>query len=318
MNTGKSLLQETFERAATLFPARNILVVTGIAHASLVREQLPALLPGNLLEEPFGRNTAPCIAYAAYRIARENPDATMVVVPSDHFISNDNAYRENIKQGAAFVSKHGGLLAIGVPPTRPETGYGYIQLEKHDPVDGVYRVKTFTEKPDEARALAFIHSGDFLWNTGIFAWQVRGIIEEFATHLEPIHLLFRDDYLNAERPDDPGNIERLYNRCPSISIDFGIMERAARVYAVKGDFGWSDVGTWRAFREVSEKDERGNICREGVLFLDSSNCIVDLPRGSRVVVAGMNDCIVAGRDNVLMICSREREDDVRHFEEMLK
>ncbi|MDR0765593.1 MAG: mannose-1-phosphate guanylyltransferase [Odoribacteraceae bacterium] len=315
---GKSLLQLTFERAARLFPPRNILVVTGAAYAGITREQLPTLPGENLLEEPFGRNTAPCIAYAAHRIARVAPDATMVVVPSDHFIADDEAYNGNIQRGVDFVTRHDGLLTIGISPTRPETGYGYIQLERSEPVDGVYRVKTFTEKPDEALALAFLRSGDFLWNAGIFIWRVRGIIEEFARHLEDVYRLFQDEYLHATNPDAPENIERLYSRCPSISVDFGIMEHAERVHVIKGDFGWSDVGTWHAFHDISEKDERGNVPRDGVLFLDSSGCTVDLPRDVRVVVAGVNDCIIAGRDDVLMVCARDRGGDVRHFEEMLR
>ncbi|MDR2131330.1 MAG: mannose-1-phosphate guanylyltransferase [Odoribacteraceae bacterium] len=319
MNTGKSLLRLTFERAARLFPVENILVVTGLAYEEITREQIPEIPPANILKEPFGRNTAPCIAYAAYRIARFNPGATMVVVPSDHFIYNDDVYRENIRQGISFATHSGGLLTIGISPTRPETGYGYIQVKRGKAVDNVFRVKTFTEKPDEELANTFIRSGDFLWNAGIFVWQVTDIIREFKNHLEDVYHLFEQEYRPAEDPDSPANIERIYSRCPNISIDFGIMEHATRVFVIKGGFGWSDVGTWHAFHEVSEKDERGNVSHnEHVLFLDSSDCIVDLPRHKRVVVEGVDNCIIAERNDVLMVCNRDREENIRHFEEMLK
>ena len=319
MNTGKSLLRMTFERAVRLFPAERIVVVTGAIHERITREQLPEIPPGNILKEPFGRNTAPCIAYAAYWIDRVCPGATMVVVPSDHFIYHDDVYHESIRQGIAFIEHYRGLLTIGITPTRPETGYGYIQVKRGRPGDSVFRVKTFTEKPGEELANTFLKSGDFLWNAGIFVWQVSDIIQEFKNHLEDLYQLFESEYRNARDPDSPANMERVYSRCPSISIDFGIMEHATRVYVIKGKFGWSDVGTWRAFHEVNEKDERGNVSHnEHALFLDSSNCIVNLPRDVRVVVEGMDNCIIAGRNNTLMICNRDREESIRNFEEMLK
>jgi mannose-1-phosphate guanylyltransferase len=319
MNTGKSFLRLTFERAGRLFPVENILVVTGSAYEGITREQLPELPPENVLKEPFGKNTAPCIAYAAYRIARLDPNATMVVVPSDHFIYNDDIYRENIRQGIAFVEHSGGLLTIGITPTRPETGYGYIQIKKGKAVDNVFRVKTFTEKPNEELANTFLRSGDFLWNAGIFIWQVPEIIQEFRNYLEDIYHLFEKEYRHATDPDAPANIEHLYSQCPNISIDFGIMERSTRVHVIKGGFGWSDVGTWHAFHEVNEKDESGNVSHNAnVLFLDSSNCIVDLPRDRKIIIEGVDNCIIAERNNILMVCNRAYEENIRHFEEMLK
>ncbi|MDR1415377.1 MAG: mannose-1-phosphate guanylyltransferase [Odoribacteraceae bacterium] len=319
MNTGKSFLRQTFERAVTLFPPDRVLVVTGSAYEQITRQQLPELPPENILKEPFGRNTAPCIAYAAFKIAALDPDAAMVVVPSDHFIYNDDAYRDNIRQGIAFVRRSGGLLTIGIAPTRPETGYGYIQVKPGRPADGVFRVKTFTEKPDEELAKTFFSSGEFLWNAGIFIWQTRDILQEFKTHLEDIYHLFDTCYRTAALPDDPANIEFIYSRCRGISIDFGIMEHAAKVYVIKGGFGWSDVGTWHAFHEVNAKDERGNVSHNsGVLFLDSSGCIVDLPRERRVIIEGIDNCIIAERDNTLMVCHRDYEENIRHFEERLK
>ena len=317
MGSGRSLLRQTWERVSGIFPDGRVLVVTGAAYAELTREHLPELPAEHVLVEPFGRNTAACVALAAYWIARRDPGAVMVVVPSDHFIADDEAFGDTLRRGVSFVSRHGGLLTVGISPTRPETGYGYIQVGEESSEPGISRVKRFTEKPAAALALEFLSSGDFLWNAGVFVWRVSGIIEEFAKHLKEIHLLFEQEYAGAVDPDAPGVVKRIYDQCPAISIDFGIMERAERVYVIRGNFGWSDVGTWRAFHEVSRKDASGNASRGAALFLDSSGCVVDLPPGTRAVVAGINDCIIAGREDVLMICSREREEEIRHFEEML-
>lgn len=319
MNTGKSFLQQTYERARHNFDIQNIFVVTGSAYEGITREQLPEIPPENILKEPFGKNTAPCIAYASYKIAGINPEAVMVVVPSDHFIYNDDVYHENIRQGIDFAEHYGGLLTIGIKPTRPETGYGYIQVKKNKVSDTVSKVKTFTEKPDLELAKVFLDSGDFLWNAGIFIWKTKDIIDEFKTYLEDIWFLFEHEYKTAENPDSPENIERIYSQCNSISIDFGIMERSSKVYVIRGEFGWSDVGTWHTFQELSEKDECDNVTNnQQTLFLDSNKCIVNVPANRKVVVEGIQNCIIAEKDDVLMICNRDYEENIRHFEDMLK
>ena len=209
LNVGKSFLRQTFERANQIFETQNIFIVTGAAYEELTKEQSPQIPSENILKEPFGKNTAPCIAYAAYRIARINPDANMVVVPSDHFISNDAVYVDNIQKGLAFVEQFGGLLTIGIKPTRPETGYGYIQIKKNKFSEFISKVKTFTEKPDIELAKVFLSSGDFLWNAGIFVWKVKDIIGEFKTYLEDIYLLFEQEYKNAKDPDSQENIRKI-------------------------------------------------------------------------------------------------------------
>ncbi|WP_059026702.1 mannose-1-phosphate guanylyltransferase [Gabonibacter massiliensis] len=319
MNTGKSFLRQTFERANQIFDLQNIIIVTGTAYEDITKKQIPEIPTENILKEPFGKNTAPCIAYAAYKIARTNPEASMVVVPSDHFIFNDKEYIDNITKGLDFVEQYGGLLTIGIKPTRPETGYGYIQIKKNRITEYVSKVKTFTEKPDKELAKVFMESGDFLWNAGIFIWKVKEIINEFKNHLEDLYLLFENEYKNAEKPDSAENISHIYSQSPNVSIDFGIMEKSSKVYVIKGEFGWSDVGTWHSFHEISPKDENQNVSNNGnVLFIDSKECIVCVPHQKKVIVEGIDNCIIAEQNDYLMICTREHENNIRHFEDMLK
>lgn len=319
LNVGKSFLRQTFERACQVFDVDNILVVTNAAYDELTRQQLPELPTENILKEPFGKNTAPCIAYAAYRIARENMNANMTVVPSDHFICNDAVYADNIQEGIRFVEEHGGLLTIGIKPTRPETGYGYIQVKQKDSSELISKVKTFTEKPDKELAQVFLNSGDFLWNAGIFIWKVEDIIKEMKTHLEDLYLIFEQEYKGAKYPDSVENITHIYSACPSISIDFGIMEKSDRVFVLKGGFGWSDVGTWHSFHEISPKDENANVINSPqVTLINTKDCIINVPKGKQVIIDGLSNCIVAENNNILMICQREHEDDIRHYDDILR
>lgn len=319
LHTGKSFLRKTFERANQLFPSEHIFVVTGINYESITREQLPELPVENILKEPIGKNTAPCIAYAAYRIARINPDATMVVVPSDHFIDNDELYKDSIVKGVLHIEEYGGLLTIGIKPFCPETGYGYIQLKENSNLNFISEVKAFTEKPNESLAQKFLSSGDFLWNAGIFIWRVKDIIEEFRTHLTDLYLLFEQDYKCVENPDSIDNISHIYCQCPNISIDFGIMEKASNVSVMKCEFGWSDVGTWHSFYDVNEKDEYGNVNNSSnVHLIDSERCIVCVPQDKKIVIEGVKDCIIAEKDEVLMICHRDYENRIQYFDDILR
>ena len=319
LNVGKSFLRQTFERANQIFDTQNIFIVTGTAYEELTKQQIPEIPSENILKEPFGKNTAPCVAYAAYRIARVNPHASMVVVPSDHFITNDAVYLDNIQKGISFVEQFGGLLTIGIKPTRPETGYGYIQIKKNKFSEFISKVKTFTEKPDKELAKVFLESGDFLWNAGIFIWKVEDIIEEFKTYIEDMYLLFEQEYKNVEDPDSPENIAHIYGQCRNISIDFGIMEKSAKVYVMKGEFGWSDVGTWHSFHEISPKDENNNVSNsEQVRLIETKECIINVPQDKKVIIEGIENCIIAENNDILMICHRDHEDNIRHFDDMLK
>ena len=319
LNTGKSFLRQTFERANQIFASQNIFIVTGAAYEDLTKQQIPEIPTENILKEPFGKNTAPCIAYAAYKIAQINPHANMVVVPSDHFITNDAIYLENIQKGITFVEQSGGLLTIGIKPTRPETGYGYIQIKKNDGSEFISKVKTFTEKPDKELARIFLESGDFLWNAGIFIWRVEDIIQEFKTYLEDIYLLFEQEYKSATEPDSPETIAHIYSQCRNISIDFGIMEKSTKVYVMKGEFGWSDVGTWHSFHEISPKDENNNVSNsKHARLIDTKECIINVPQNKKVIIEGIENCIIAENNDILMICHRDHEDNIRHFDDMLK
>lgn len=320
LHTGKSFLQQTFERVRNVFSVDHIFVVIGSNYEKITREQLPEIPIENVLKEPLGKNTAPCIAYAAYRIAQINPKAVMVVVPSDHYIGNDDLYTDSIVQCISYVESNYGLLTIGIKPFFPETGYGYIQVKDDLKMAQISKVKAFTEKPNKELANKFLASGDFLWNTGIFIWRIEDIIEEFRKYLPDLSLLFEKEYKNVdERGLDDAAIVRIYSQSPNISIDFGIMEKSLNVYVMQCDFGWSDVGTWHSFYELAEKDSDGNVnSQSNVYLLDSQKCIVCTSSMKKVVIEGVDNCIIAEKDNVLMICRRDCEDKIQYFSDLLR
>ena len=317
--TGRSLLQQTFDRFKQVIPMENILIVTNDLYADLVKEQLPELKSEQILLEPTRRNTAPCIAWASYHIRALNPNANIVVAPSDHLILKEGEFLAAIEKGLDFVSQSDNLLTLGIKPNRPETGYGYIQIKKNKFSEFISKVKTFTEKPNKELAKVFLESGDFLWNAGIFIWNVEDIIEEFKTYLEDIYLLFEQEYKNVENPDSPENIAHIYGQCRNISIDYGIMEKSAKVYVMKGEFGWSDVGTWHSFHEISPKDENNNVSNsEQVRLIETKECIINVPKDKKVIIEGIENCIIAENNDILMICHRDHEDNIRHFDDILK
>ncbi len=243
----------------------------------------------------------------------------MVVVPSDHFITNDAVYLDNIQKGISFVEQFGGLLTIGINPTRPETGYGYIQIKKNKFSEFISKVKTFTEKPDKELAKVFLESGDFLWNAGIFIWKVEDIIEEFKTYLEDMYLLFEQEYKNGRTRILPKiSLTSTDNAVifPSTSVSW---RSPRKVYVMKGEFGWSDVGTWHSFHEISPKDENNNVSNsEQVRLIETKECIINVPQDKKVIIEGVENCIIAENNDILMICHRDHEDNIRHFDDMLK
>ena len=338
--TGRSLLQQTFDRFKQVIPTENILVVTNDLYADLVKEQLPELNSEQILLEPTRRNTAPCIAWAAYHIRALNPNANIVVAPSDHLILKESEFlsaiekglafvaksdklltlgiKESeflsaIEKGLAFVAKSDKLLTLGIKPNRPETGYGYIQVAEH--IDSsFYKVKTFTEKPELELAKVFIESGEFYWNAGLFMWNVNSIIKagelllpELATKLAA----GKDVY---GTPEEKKFIDENFPACPNVSIDFGIMEKADNVYVSLGDFGWSDLGTWGSLYDLSQKDESENVtlkCRS--LLYNSKNNIVVLPQNKLAVIDGLEGYLIAESDNVLLICKKDEEHSIRKY-----
>lgn len=323
--TGRSLLQMTVDRFRPIVPIENILVVTNILYRDQVLEQIPDLRAEQVMCEPARRNTAPCIAYAAARIqAMEDKKNSLmgkvskqtvniVVAPSDHLILQEDAFRQTIEQGFAFIQENDALLTLGMKPTRPETGYGYIQ--RGDEAKGeIYKVKAFTEKPNLELAKVFLESGDFLWNSGIFIWSLQSIQCAFQQFLPEVAEKFISGTEMIGTDAEEKFIQDMFPTCPSISIDYGVMEKAQNVYVMPSDFGWSDLGTWGSLYELSEKDENQNVTlHSDATYYDSHGNIVTLPKGYLAVIQGLEDCIVAESDGVLLVCKRDAEQQIRQF-----
>lgn len=304
---GRTLLQETFARVARFVPKENIFIVTNKQYAEETLRQLPELVEGRLLLEPVRRNTAPCIAYASYKIRAICPDAAIFVTPSDHLILDEERFTELAEKAMRFVRHNDYLLTLGIMATRPETGYGYIQRSA-ETIDGFHKVKVFTEKPTAQMAEMFLKSGDFLWNSGMFVWNVATICHALRRWLPDIHeTLEGGDYLSPE--GERKFIEEAFPTCSSISIDYGLMEKANNVLVLPSDFGWADLGTWGAIYEQAPKDNNRNAALSGkVLFSQASGNLVTLSDPSRVaVVDGIEDCIIAEHENVLLVCRRGEE-----------
>lgn len=317
LGTGTTLIQQTFERFSRFIPSENILVVTSVRYKDLVLQQLPELNESQVLLEPLRRNTAPCLAYATYKIKTINPDANLIVAPSDHLILKEEEFIRQIKNGIEFVKSNNALLTLGIKPNRPETGYGYIQVKNKtdfDTLDNLFKVKTFTEKPDLEMAKIFVDSGEFFWNSGIFIWSLSSIVEAFDEHLSEVSSLFAKGTKLYNTDDEVHFIAKAYSECKGISIDYGIMEKAQNVYVLTADFGWSDLGTWGSLYENKEKDEDGNVINgDNVLTYDTKNCIVNLSNEKVAVLHGLDGYIVAESNDTLMICKKEDEQQIKQF-----
>lgn len=311
--TGRSLLQMTFDRFKKILPVENIFVVTNKDYTDMIAQELPELLPTQILSEPMRRNTAPCIAFASYRINSINPNANIVVAPSDHLILKEDEFLSVILKAYQFVEKNPQLLTLGIRPSRPETGYGYIQLSD-DLVDGVNKVKVFTEKPSLDLAKIFCDSGEFLWNSGLFVWNTQSILASFREHLPEIAGRFDQgqDVFGTDKEQD--FIDQNYPFCPNTSIDYGIMEKANNVCVQTADFGWSDLGTWGSLYHISDKDEHANATLNSkTLYYDSKRNIVALSQDKLAVIQGLEGYIVAESDGVLLVCKREEEQRIKQF-----
>lgn len=314
LGVGETLLQQTFNRFNKVIPAENILIVTNKMYEDLVKEQLPKVKHQNILLEPYRRNTAPCIAYANYKILAQNKNANIVVAPSDHLILKEDEFLDVVKKGLDFVATNNSLLTIGITPNRPETGYGYIQVQNGKDALGFRKIKTFTEKPDYEMAKVFLESGDFYWNSGIFFWSLESINKAFAEFLPEINSLFADGLHKINTKDEDAFINDIYPRCKSISIDYGVMEKAQNVFVYCADFGWSDLGTWGSLYEHSAKDGNGNhIKGEKVFLYNTSNSIINVSTDKLVVAHGLTDHIVVESDGVLLICKMKDEQMIKQF-----
>ena len=331
--TGRSLLQMTIDRFRPIVPIENILVVTNVMYRDQVLKQIPDLQADQVLCEPARRNTAPCIAYAIARIkamettrrlsdSKQIGNAKIVVAASDHLILQEKKFRDVITQCFDFIEENDALVTLGMKPTRPETGYGYIQMQLQDghniaddlKLDTICKVKAFTEKPNLEVAKKFIESGDFLWNSGIFIWNLRTIEAALQEHMPELAQKFMlgAEAIGTEKED--GFIQEIFPTCPSISIDYGLMEKAQNVYVMPSDFGWSDLGTWGSLYDLSEKDEAANVTLHcNASYYDSHGNIVTLPKGHLAVIQGLEDYIVSEANGVLLICKREDEQRIRQF-----
>ncbi len=321
LGTGETLIQQTYRRFKTACAVENIFVVTSAEHKELVVEQL-GIDPSRVLGEPFRRNTAPCIAYGTFRILKENPDAVIVVTPADHLIIKEDKFCEILNNCFEFAEGNDALITLGIKPDRPETGYGYIQADRKKPVKGhnnLLKVKTFTEKPDIDLAKRFLESGDFFWNSGIFIWNTKSILAAFEKHLTDTYHIFDEGRNIFGTMQEKEFIGKIYAECRSISIDYGIMEKADNVYVMCTDIGWSDLGTWSSLSEHSTLDKKGNaIIRGDVFSYDNKGNIFNIAPGKVAVLQGLKDYIVVDSDDVLLIVKKEEEQNIKQYLEDVK
>jgi len=318
LGIGRTLLQQTYDRFIKLMPPEQIFIVSNLEYKEHIVNQLPELPEENILLEPSRRNTAPCIDYANFRIHQKNPEARIVVAPSDHLIIKEEDFLRAVKQGLDFVASNEALLTMGIVPSRPETGYGYIQslgekIRGHEST-GLRKVKTFTEKPDLELAKVFLSSGDFYWNAGIFFWSLRTIMNSFEKHLPEIHTLFKEG-VGIYGTDREGDfIQETYGNCRNISIDYGVMEKAENVYMLISEFGWSDLGTWGSLYEQLQKNEQDNsISGKHVFMYESSGNVVNVADDMLVVLQGLKDYIVVQNENIILVCRREDEQKIKQY-----
>ena len=316
LNTGETLLQQTFRRISSVIPAENILIVTKSDYKKICIDQLPEVLNENIISEPLRRNTAPCIALAAFKLKKRDPLANFIITPADHLITNESEFKRIIKLGLSTTSAHNILLTIGISPNKPETGYGYIQFksEEHNFDKEIKTVKTFTEKPQLELAKSFIATGEFLWNSGIFIWNSNAILSAFEKHMPDMYGAFDQGWDKFNGPEEIDFLETIYAQCPNESIDYGILEKAAQVYVLPGDFGWSDLGSWGAVYLQIEKDNNENAgVTNNIFAYSSSGNIFSLPKKMIAVVEGLEDYIVVQSDNRLLICPKKSEQDIKRF-----
>ncbi|KLT64006.1 mannose-1-phosphate guanylyltransferase [Pedobacter sp. BMA] len=310
LGIGKSLLQLTYERFLKICPNSQIYVLTNEAYSELVTQQLPDVLKDNILLEPSRNNTAPCIAYAAYKIGKTNPDANIVVAPSDHLILKEDVFLEKIKVALGFSSENDALLTLGISPTRPDTGYGYIRYQ--DGNEDVKKVDAFMEKPELAKAQEYLKSGDYVWNAGIFIWSAESLKKAFEKYSPEIARLFESGLSCYNTDQETEFINSKYPTSPNISIDYAILEKADNVYTIPADIGWSDLGTWASLYVVGDKDEKNNMVNlDKVHLQETANCIIQLPKDKAAVIRGLDNYIVVDDGKVLLIYPKSEEQEIK-------
>ena len=314
LNTGKSLIQWTYERFANFIPAENIFIVTSDEYISIVQEQLPQLPFENIVAEPSRKNTAPCIALISFKVLAKDPNASLIIAPADHLILDTDAFEATCANAIDFVDKNDALVTLGIKPTYPNTGYGYIQHESNSETDSIYKVRTFTEKPNLELAKKFLLSGDFLWNAGIFIWKASTILERFEKHQPEMFEVFAAERDVFNTAGEKEAIARIYPLCTSVSIDYAVMEKADNVYVIPSSFGWSDLGTWASAYDNLEKDYLGNaVAGDKVLVIDATQCMISAPHNKLLVLQGLDDFIVVDTTDVLLICKKDKEQEIKDY-----
>jgi mannose-1-phosphate guanylyltransferase len=314
LNTGRTLIQSTLDRFAKFIPLENIYIVTADIYREIVIKQLPELAPENILCEPSRKNTAPCVAYISYKLHQLNPNANLICAPADHLVDDEEKFMQVCNDALHFTSHIKALITLGIKPVNPNTGYGYIQYEQFAVSDNVYKVKTFTEKPDKELAETFVRSGDFLWNAGIFVWEVKNIIKAFEKLLPEMHEVFDSEKASFNTKKETEAIERIYPQCINISIDYGIMEKADNVYVIPSSFGWSDLGTWASAYETLQKDHSGNaVAGNNVMIIDATNNMVHGDNKKLIVIQGLDEFVVVDTRDVLLICKKDKEQEIKNY-----
>lgn len=325
LGTGESLLQLTYQRFLNICPKENILILTNKDYADLVKKQLPGILVDNILLEPSRNNTAPCIAYATYKILQQNAEANIVVAPSDHLILKEHVFLNKIEQALVFADQNDALLTLGISPTRPDTGYGYIEYveEQGEGEQGarnkeqgfnseIRKVTAFKEKPELAKAQAYLESGNYLWNAGIFIWKARSLQKAFEQYAPEIDVLFKSGNPVYNTAGEAAFILEKYPTSPNISIDYAILEKADNIYTIPADIGWSDLGTWASLHAIADKDEQLNVFNgEHIHLKNTTDCMINLPKGKAAVIRGLDNYIVVDDEQVLLIYPKSEEQEIK-------
>ncbi len=311
LGAGQTLIQKTFSRLSQLIPVENILILTNERYSSIVMDQLPQINPEQVLTEPAMRNTAPCILYASLKIKKQNPDALMIVAPSDHWIEDEAAFAANVQQCFDFCSEHNALMTLGIQPTFPNTGFGYIEFDKAD-ANAVKKVNQFREKPDYETAKSFLEQGNFLWNGGIFIWSVASVTQAFEQYQPAMNSLFMQGWAQFNTDSEKDFINQHYAKADNISIDYALMENAQNVYVLPATFDWNDLGTWGSLHEKLDKDENNNaVVNATVMINNASSNIISTSKDKLVIIDGLEDFIIVDKDHVLLIYPKNKEQEIK-------
>lgn len=310
---GRTMIQQTFNRFDGIVDIDHVWVVTSANYKALVEEQLQGINPQHVLLEPCMRNTAPCIAYVSWKIQKEDPKAVFAVAPSDHLVLNTEAFKEYIQKGFEYVAGGNRILTLGMQPSRPDTGYGYIEQGELDQ-EGVYKLASFREKPELKVAIEYLQKGGFTWNSGMFLWSAETIVSEMRKHNPEIASIMDKIQPAMFTEDEQKVVNELFPTCPKISVDYAVMEKTEVAYVMPAEFGWSDVGTWGSLHTLSERDADNNaVIGDGVKVIETKDCMIKVPNGKQVVIQGLEGCIVAEHDNTLLICKISEEQRIKEW-----